>query len=162
MGEATTAPIIVRRWEKKDLESILVLEEAAFRSPWHRSAFEEELENPLAVYLVLERAGKIIAYGGFWLVLDEAQVTNVAVHPDYQGRGMGRKLLAALLETAAELGAVSFTLEVRRSNKTAIKLYEHAGLRVQGVRPGYYADTDEDALLMGCTWHAEPDEEGEA
>ncbi len=162
MGEETAGPIIVRRWEKADLEAVLAVEEAAFGHPWNRSAFEEELDNPVANYLVLEQAGRIIAYGGFWLVLDEAQVTNVAVHPDCQGRGLGEKLLSALLDTAAELGAVSFTLEVRRSNKAAIKLYEGAGLRVQGVRPGYYADTGEDALLMGCTWHAEPEEEGDA
>lgn len=161
MGEETTAPIIIRRWENTDLEAILALEEAAFSQPWQRNAFAEELKNPLAVYLVLEQNGKIVAYGGFWLVLDEAQVTNVAVHPDCQGRGLGHKLLSALLDKAVELGAVSFTLEVRRSNKTAIRLYEQAGLHVQGVRPGYYADTGEDALLMGCEWHAANEEREE-
>ena len=160
MGKETEEPLTIRQWDKKDLEAVLALEEAAFSHPWQRSAFSEELGNPLAIYLVLEHQGVLAAYGGFWLVLDEAQVTNVAVHPDYQGQGMGRKLLTALMDKAAALGAVSFTLEVRRSNKSAIRLYEQAGLRVQGVRPGYYADTGEDALLMGCEWHV-PEEEGE-
>lgn len=160
MGKETEEPLTIRQWEKNDLEAVLALEEAAFSHPWQRSAFAEELDNPLAVYLVLEQDGVIAAYGGFWLVLDEAQVTNVAVHPHYQGKGLGRQLLTALMDKAAALGAVSFTLEVRRSNKAAIRLYEQAGLRVQGVRPGYYADTGEDALLMGCEWHA-AEEEGE-
>lgn len=160
MGKETEEPLTIRQWEKNDLEAVLALEEAAFSHPWQRSAFAEELDNPLAVYLVLEQDSVIAAYGGFWLVLDEAQVTNVAVHPHYQSKGLGRQLLTALMDKAAALGAVSFTLEVRRSNKAAIRLYEQAGLRVQGVRPGYYADTGEDALLMGCEWHA-AEEEGE-
>ena len=73
MGEETAGPIIVRRWEKADLEAVLAVEEAAFGHPWNRSAFEEELDNPVANYLVLEQAGRIIAYGGFWLVLGIVQ-----------------------------------------------------------------------------------------
>jgi ribosomal-protein-alanine N-acetyltransferase len=110
MGKETEEPLTIRQWDKKDLEAVLALEEAAFSHPWQRSAFSEELGNPLAIYLVLEHQGVLAAYGGFWLVLDEAQVTNVAVHPDYQGQGLGRKLLTALMDKAAALGAVSFTL----------------------------------------------------
>ena len=90
----------------------------------------------------------MVAYGGFWMVKDEAHITNLAVHPDYRNRGIGSKLLGFLLEKAKNLGANAATLEVRTSNKAGQRLYEKWGFIKVGVRKGYYAYTGEDAIVM--------------
>ncbi len=106
----------------QDIDPVLVMERLCFATPWSREAFIGEVrDNECAHYLVGETAGRVVAYGGFWRVLDEGHITNVAVHPDYQGLGYGKILLDALLRRAAELGVVSATLEVRESDFRAIR-----------------------------------------
>ena len=144
------AEISIRRMKESDLDDVLVVENKAFATPWSRTAFEEEVtNNDLAHYLVVvDEEGQLVGYGGFWLVLDEAHVTNIALLPEYQGRSLGSLLLEHMILTAKMLGAVSMTLEVRPSNMPARKLYSNRGFVERGLRPNYYAELGEDALIM--------------
>lgn len=132
-----------------DLDAVMRIERASFTTPWSRSAFQTELmENSFAVYLVLELHGRVVAYGGMWLILDEAHVTNVAVDPAFRGHGLGDAMMRGLIARAVQHGARRMTLEVRRSNVVAQNLYTKLGFVQLGVRRGYYTDTHEDAFIM--------------
>ncbi|MDN5347101.1 MAG: [ribosomal protein S18]-alanine N-acetyltransferase [Clostridia bacterium] len=131
------------------LDQVLEIERVSFPSPWERSAFLNEIyNNNYAYYYVCLVEGKVCGYAGLWLILDEVHITNIAVHPHWRGRGLGKLLLDFLLHEAARLGADRVTLEVRVSNIAAQKLYERAGFTRAGVRKGYYNDTREDAIIM--------------
>lgn len=132
-----------------DLDEVLAIEHQSFTTPWSRAAYHRELvTNGYATYIVGRYAGRVISYGGMWVILDEAHITNIAVHPDHRGLGVGRLTMHALQSKAAELGATRMTLEVRVSNLTARHLYESLGFRGTGVRRNYYSDTHEDAIVM--------------
>jgi len=134
--------------EHRDLDEILEVEKSCFRSPWTRHMFEDELYNSNAYYYVIDVDGKIAGYAGFWKIIDEAHITNIAVHRDYRRRGYGKALVKTLLDKAKELEIIAVTLEVRVSNTAAISLYESFGFVSSGVRRGYYSDNNEDALIM--------------
>jgi len=134
--------------ELRDLDEVLEVEKNCFRSPWTKCMFEDELYNSNAYYYVIEVNGKIAGYAGFWKIIDEAHITNIAVHSDYRRRGYGKALVSALLDKAKELEIIAVTLEVRVSNSAAISLYESFGFVSSGVRRGYYSDNNEDALIM--------------
>jgi [ribosomal protein S18]-alanine N-acetyltransferase len=141
--------LVIRRMLAKDIDAVLEVERQSFTTPWSRSAFEAEIdENDLACYLVVIRGDQLIGYGGMWIILDEAHVTNIAILPNYRGHGFGRKLLTELVACAWERGARRMTLEVRASNERAQYLYTEMGFVRCGVRKGYYSDTREDALIM--------------
>jgi ribosomal-protein-alanine N-acetyltransferase len=141
--------LVVRDMYLSDLEAVLRIERGSFPTPWSRAAFQTELvDNTFAVYLVLEFHGRVVAYGGMWLILDEAHVTNVAVDPEFRGHGFGEAMMHGLMERALRQGARRMTLEVRRSNTVAQNLYKKLGFVQLGVRKGYYTDTHEDALIM--------------
>lgn len=132
-----------------DLDGVIVVEKASFLTPWSRHAFEQELtHNIYARYLVAKDGDMVAGYAGMWTVLDEAHVTNVAVHPEYRGTGLGERLMRALIVLAAAAGCSRMTLEVRVSNTVARNLYTKLGFAGAGLRPGYYTDTREDALIM--------------
>lgn len=139
---------LIRRMEINDLDEILEVEKNCFNVPWTRHMFEDELYNLNAYYYVIKVNGKIVGYVGFWKIIDEAHITNVAIHSDYRRSGYGRALINALLNKARELGIFAATLEVRVSNLAAISLYESFGFISSGVRRGYYSDNNEDALIM--------------
>lgn len=140
--------INIRQMTVGDIEGVLIVEQQSFTTPWSRQAFEEEANNNLAHYLVVDDDGLIAGYAGMWVIIDEAHVTNVAISPDYRQKGLGEKLLNALIAQAIDKGATSMTLEVRASNTAAQKLYAKKGFTKQGLRPNYYTDTHEDALIM--------------
>lgn len=132
-----------------DLEAIAAIERASFDSPWPPDAYRSELEtNRLAHYLVVRAADEIVAYGGMWLMVDEAHVITFAVHPAWRRQRIGGRLLLAMLDIALDAGAREATLEVRLSNLPARRLYEQFGFRPVGLRPRYYNDNGEDALIM--------------
>lgn len=133
---------------KADLGQIERLEQQCFRTPWSRAAFASELRNKVARYTVIECDDDIIGYGGMWVFLGEAHVTNIGIAPQYRRQGWGRRLLQHMMQQARELGAVKMTLEVRRSNAAAQQLYFSCGFTSAGVRKGYYSDTGEDALIL--------------
>ncbi|MDI6907820.1 MAG: ribosomal protein S18-alanine N-acetyltransferase [Thermoanaerobacterales bacterium] len=131
------------------LDAIEEIEKKSFPTPWPRQTFEFEiLYNDLAHYLVAVCEGRVAGYGGFWMVLDEAHVTNVAVHPTFRGRKIGRALMVALMQRAVALGADRMTLEVRPSNTIARNLYTSLGFSETYRRRGYYQDNNEDAIVM--------------
>jgi len=111
-------------------------------------AIELKMENDFAFYLVALQGEKVVGYGGMWIVLDEAHITNVAVHPELRGRGVGRALMMELLSRAVVLGAPGITLEVRVSNQVARNLYKSLGFVEKGMRRKYYSDNNEDAIIM--------------
>ena len=142
---------VIRRMTLNDVDAVYAIETAAFARPWTREDFIKEMTvNTCARYLVAERDGKIIGYAGAWIVLDEAHITNVAVAESFRGQGIGKLLTAGLLQYASNLGVVYATLEVRRSNEKAQKLYQSLGFEYVGVRKRYYEDNGEDALIFCC------------
>jgi len=140
--------LIVKRMTLQDIRGVWDIEQLSFVTPWSLEALEKELDNERALYLVAELAGKVIGYVGCWVILEEAHITNVAVHPDYRQKKIATLLLIALEEELRELGVESLTLEVRVSNQVAQSLYAQRGFRPLGLRKKYYTDNDEDALIM--------------
>jgi ribosomal-protein-alanine N-acetyltransferase len=133
----------------EDLVDVHQIELASFSSPWPANAYRSELEtNRLATYLVARVDDRIVAYGGMWLMVDEAHITTFAVHPAWRRQRIGERLLLAFLDLAIDRHAREATLEVRLSNLAARRLYEKYGFRPVGLRPRYYTDDGEDALIM--------------
>ena len=151
------ATCVIRRMTLPDVRQVHEIEEQAFSKPWSFESFLAELEsNRCARYLVAERKGEIVAYAGAWLVLEEGHITNVAVRACERGKGIGKAIVKALMQYAANLGIRYMTLEVRKSNVAAQSLYRSLGFLEVGLRKRYYEDNDEDALLMVCQEMPEP------
>lgn len=132
-----------------DIDAVQRVERASFPVPWPAYALRQEVEtNRLARYLVVRAGDDIVAYAGVWLLVDEAHVTTFAVLPEWRRRGIGGRLMVAVMRLAAQLNARVATLEVRLSNMPARALYQRFGFRPVGVRPRYYSDNGEDALIM--------------
>ena len=132
-----------------DVDEVLAIERESFLTPWSRFAFLSELlENERAVYLVARCNGRVAGYVGMWRVADEGHITNLAVHPAFRRRGVGRTLLGAICDLAEAQRLARMTLEVRVSNINAQRLYESFGFASAGIRPGYYQDNNEDAIIM--------------
>lgn len=132
-----------------DLEAVHRIERESFRTPWPPHAYRTELEtNRLAHYVVARVGAEVVGYAGMWLMVDEAHITTFAVAPAWRRQGVGERLLIALLDLALARGAREATLEVRLSNLPARRLYEKYGFRPVGLRPRYYSDDNEDALIM--------------
>ena len=126
------------------------IEVECFSVPWSREALEEELENPMAQYVVCcDPDGNVVGYIGSRIVMDSADITNVAVRLQYRRRGIARQLVGRMLEQMAEKGVAGVLLEVRESNLPAQNCYAQAGFTVVGRRKNYYELPKEDALLMG-------------
>lgn len=144
-----SSELIYREMTVADIPSIMMIEHEAFTSPWSAEAFTNELlNNMFARYMVMEHEDQIIGYGGMWIIMDEAHVTNIAIRSDYRGQGLGNRLLLELQRTAVFFGAAKMTLEVRVSNDIAQNLYRKYGFKASGIRPRYYSDNNEDALIM--------------
>jgi ribosomal-protein-alanine N-acetyltransferase len=149
--------LIVEPMRLDDLPAVHSIELASFTAPWPPHAYRSELEsNKLAHYLVARAGDTVAAYGGMWLMADEAHITTFAVHPAWRRQRIGERLLLAFLDVAIDQGAHEATLEVRLSNLAARKLYEKYGFRPVGLRPRYYSDDHEDALIMTTSPLTEP------
>ncbi|HXW50528.1 MAG TPA: ribosomal protein S18-alanine N-acetyltransferase [Candidatus Acidoferrales bacterium] len=132
-----------------DIPRVLHVESLCFSTPWPRNAFHNELnDNKLAHYFVGRFEDEIIAYGGLWVVLEDAHITTVAVVPEQQRKRFGEQMLVRLIEESIARGARWITLEVRESNEAAQNLYKKYGFTVVSTRRGYYSDNDENALVM--------------
>jgi ribosomal-protein-alanine N-acetyltransferase len=133
----------------EDLDRVVEIENRAFPTPWSRSSFEAELKsNSKAHYLVACEGEEVVGYIGAWFIFEEAHITNIAVDPHRRRRGIGDRLLTEFIEYCRSRSIKRMTLEVRKSNEVAIRLYKKHSFRTLGVRKGYYTDTGEDALLM--------------
>lgn len=168
---------IVMPMTTADLDAVMQLERVCFKDPWTRRMYRADLtENELATYLIVRMQNAegrtqngggpdssapgllpstILAYGGYWLMADEAHIATVAAHPDWRGCGLGLYLMLALLDAAVAQGARLSTLEVRAGNTPARRLYEKLGYQVAGQRRRYYRD-GEDGLIMTTPLLAEP------
>lgn len=133
---------------KEDLEQVSTMEAACFSMPWSKKSFEENLNRSDAVYVVARDGEKVLGYCGAYVILNEADINQVAVEPLHRKKGVGGKMLAALLEKLRKAGADAVTLEVRKSNEAAIALYESMGFVTEGIRKNFYEKPVEDALIM--------------
>ena len=148
MGKTAKEGIVTREMSAADLKAVQAIEQESFHDSWAVESWLAELNSSLANYIVLEQDGIIKGFAGFWLIAGEAQVTRVAVAKDERGKGLGRILTEALIDAAWQENAEAVTLEVRKSNIAAQTVYEQTGFTVSGVRPNYYVDNKEDAIIM--------------
>ena len=140
---------IERTFSRGDLDDIVAIENASFTNPWTRQMYVRELENPDVSFLyVLRFPDRIAAFCSCWLVLDEIHINNLAVLKEFQGQGLGTALLQYVIDAGASRGAARATLEVRRSNTPALRLYQRLGFEVAATRPNYYVSPPEDALIL--------------
>ena len=140
--------MLFRPMQKGDVPRVAELERLCFRSPWSEKALAGELKNRLAHYRVGLLQESIQAYGGMWIMFDEAHVTNIAVAPECRRHGYGRALMLEMIRAALLHGAANMTLEVREGNLGAQALYTSLGFENAGRRKRYYSDTGEDAFIM--------------
>ncbi|WP_188455045.1 ribosomal protein S18-alanine N-acetyltransferase [Virgibacillus oceani] len=143
------AELVIRKMEIVDIDNVYEVEKASFDTPWTKDIFYQEIiENQFANYFVMELDQTIIGYAGLWVVIDDAQITNIAVMPTYRGKKFGEKLFLYTMEQAIKLGANRLSLEVRTSNIVAQRMYRKFGLVPGGIRKNYYTDNQEDAIVM--------------
>ncbi|WP_408631632.1 ribosomal protein S18-alanine N-acetyltransferase [Metabacillus kandeliae] len=141
--------VTIRMMTAEDIEAVHHVELQSFSVPWTKESFYNEVvHNMFATYLVAEIEGEIVGYCGLWVIIDEAQITNIAVLPEYRGNSIGEHLLRKASRIAKKRGAVKLSLEVRVSNYAAQGLYRKLGFEPGGVRKNYYTDNLEDALVM--------------
>ena len=138
--------------EPRHVPGLAELEKLCFAVPWPEQAFWEEIENPLARYSVVLCGGEIVGYAGYWHIVDEGHITNIAVHPAHRRRALASRLLDNMLAQAKAADIRLLTLEVRASNAPAIALYRKFGFCEAGVRKRYYSDNGEDAWIMTKEW----------
>jgi ribosomal-protein-alanine N-acetyltransferase len=157
MAVRARAKLEIRRMRPDDLEEVMVIERAAFKHPWSPELFRRELEHDWSTILIAiepltsapgKGSERIVAFLIYWLVHDEVHILNVAVAPEQRRKGIARMLMAETERRAVQAGAALLTLEVRRSNQAALDLYREFDYRAVGVRPNYYVDEGEDAIVM--------------
>ncbi len=141
--------IKVRNMHKKDIDQIMKIESVSFGNFfWTPEAFSAEIENTVGHYFVAEKDGLLLGYCGFWLIMEEAHITTIAVRPDYRKSGIGELLLQKMMDTGYAKNVKWFTLEVRASNIAAQNLYYKYNFKSLGLRRKYYQDNEEDAMVM--------------
>ena len=128
--------------QPRHIDGIEEIERASFKTPWSRKMIEDELKNPLATYFVCENNGKVVAYMGYYRILDEAHITNIAVAEAYRRQGYGEKIFRFVLDDMRSKNVARATLEVNEHNLPAIALYEKNGFVLAGKRPCYYEGKD--------------------
>ncbi len=132
--------------------AIVEIEKLCFSDPWSVNSISGELNNPLSLWLVALDGDCVVGYVGSQTVLGGADMMNLAVLPQYRNQGVGMTLVNQLVMCLREKGAISLALEVRQSNLPAISLYEKLGFVQVGVRPNYYRNPKENALILRKEW----------
>jgi ribosomal-protein-alanine N-acetyltransferase len=141
--------VIIRNSTMFDVPKIKIIEDEAFPTPWSFNAlFSDIAVNKNTKYFSAVVGGVVVGYGGMWHVLDECHITNVAVEKDFRRQGIAGRLMLALVSAARDMNAKIMTLEVRRSNTGAQKLYAGLDFIEIGVRRDYYSNPAEDALIL--------------
>jgi len=142
----------IRTMAAKDLESVLAIERASFRSPWTVTMFQQELNLSFSRHLVISQSVQgIVGYIIFWIIHGETQLQRIAVKSNLRGQGMGSLLIQEMIRMCAVENVTQGSLEVRSSNEPAFLLYKKFGFCISGMRKGYYTDNGEDALIMTYT-----------
>jgi len=141
---------ITRLFETDDLEEVSALGAASFTNPWSREILARELRNRdvVRVYVLRSPEHQLLAFCSAWFLADELHINTLAVREDARRRGHATRLLRFVFAEAVAAGAEHATLEVRRSNEAALRLYERFGFEVRGIRPNYYSQPVEDALIL--------------
>lgn len=140
--------MLVRKMEESDLAQVIAIELETFSDPWNGDDFKGSLTNENNWYLVTEVDGRIAGYCGYWGIVGEGYIYNVAVKKEYRMQGVGYHMLKSMLEQAKGRGITSLTLEVRQSNELAIRLYGKLGFTSVGIRKDFYILPKEDAVIM--------------
>jgi ribosomal-protein-alanine N-acetyltransferase len=155
-------PVVERLARPDDLDAIVAIEDASFHNPTPRSWYEAELARPDVCHVYVLRLPEVpvAGFAAFWRVGDEMHINNLAIHPTWRRRGLGGQLLVSVLDRARAMGIRHATLEVRRSNTAAMRLYERQGFRTASVRRGYYSQPEEDALVLALDLEPAPGDEG--
>ena len=138
---------MIRRMCEEDIPEVARLESQMFSDPWSENVYRQTFNIEGVVYLVDIEDDDIVAVAGVRNIVGDGEVTNVMVRPEYRRQGIAKAVLRQLLYEGRQIGVRDFTLEVRKSNAPAIKVYEELGFRLEGVRPGYYEHPHEDALI---------------
>jgi ribosomal-protein-alanine N-acetyltransferase len=136
-----------RIMETRDVPGIFKVDQACFNHNWTEESYLEETKNMLSNYVVAETGAEIIGFGGFWQIIDEAHITNIAVLSAYRNMGVGQGIMNALYALARDKGCISMTLEVRASNEPAISFYLKNHFIQEGQRKDYYGN-GLDGLIM--------------
>ena len=141
---------IQRVGDERTLAEVVTLQSSSFSNPWTPEALRWELEHsPVSRLYVLARdTGEVAAFCACWLLVDELHINSLAVAPARRQQGLGSRLMRGVLDLARKEGAERATLEVRRSNDAARALYERLGFQVEAIRPDYYTNPREDALIL--------------
>ena len=140
--------VTLNQMKASNLNDVLNVSSLSLKESWSRESLEKELSNPLAKYMVAEVNNKVVGFAGLWAICNEGHITNIAVHPNYRGQGIGSKLVESLIENSSSWYINSLTLGVRASNKIAQNLYKKYGFKEEGMRKHYYQDNNEDAIIM--------------
>lgn len=138
----------IRTLKQADLLQAADLEQRIFSEPWSLKSLEDALKQKGNIYIAAEADGRLAGYCGLWGVAGEGQIYNVAVAPEYRNRKIGEALLSELLDRGWKAGLTAFTLEVRKSNEYAIRLYQKMGFKSVGIRKNFYDLPKEDAVIM--------------
>lgn len=144
--------ITVTEMKPEHVAQVAALEKLCFADPWSEMSIASELENIWSYWLVAVCGEQVVGYIGSQSSIDETDVMNVAVHPDWRRRGIGERLITALVEALKFRGSHALLLEVRASNSPAISLYEKLGFQQVGLRKNYYRNPKEDALILRKEW----------
>lgn len=145
--------ILVRPMQKKDVPAISKIEEAAFSMPWSPQDFLDMVDRDGSLYVTALCDDEVIGCCGVTNACGDGDINNVVVAETWRGQGVGKQMLATLMELGKKIGIVNYTLEVRVSNAPAIRLYESLGFESAGIRPGFYDKPKEDAMIM---WKRQP------
>lgn len=140
--------ITIEKMNSSNIHGVKEICDLSFSTPWSLSSLNKELSNERAAYVVVKLGNKVVGFGGMRILFDEADITNIAVHPDCRGHSFGDIIIENLIITAKELGATSMTLEVRVSNTPAINLYKKHNFTIEGTRKNYYENPREDGYIM--------------
>lgn len=138
----------IRCMQKEDVPEVARMEAEYFSEPWSGQAFLDALDKKEYLYMVAVMGEEVVAYCGMYQVLDEGNITQVAVRSDMRGMGIARVLLQDFMQTGKERGVSAYTLEVRVSNENAVRVYEACGFETECVRKDFYAVPKEDAYIM--------------
>lgn len=146
-------PFVVRKMVMEDLDAVMEIQRQSFKNPWSTELFKRELTHDWSTILLAEEplpngTLKLVGFLIFWLVHDEVHILNVATLPEARKKGVARTLIQQALDKGRKSACTLATLEVRRSNEAAIALYKSFGFRPVGIRPNYYVDEGEDAIVM--------------
>ena len=140
--------MIIRYMTEEDLPQAAAIEADCFQESWSKELLHSSMEKAWNLFLAAEEEGRLAAYGAVSVIAGEGEIQRIAVLPSFRRRGVGRKLLEAMVNAARQKGAGAMTLEVRESNAPAIKLYISEGFKTEARRAGYYRNPQEDALIM--------------